>query len=860
MNYVPFRTARACALALLMTGPGAGSAQQVTVVNMIPISLSNETNRDSEPNVAVNPVNPQLIAASAFTPDPAGSGNGPIFVSTDGGNTWALIIKLPGGNRTVDVTLRFGTTSGVLYAGILRRDNTNLNILRTNNFLAPGLMTVLVNQPNDDQPWVEAVSTTLGTGVAVDRVYLGENALSLFPGRTATVYQSLNAATLPAPAGFAPVRIEARNNCAQDGPSIRPAIHPDGTIYAAFFRWTACATAPFTADVVVVRDGNWGTGTPQYAALLDGSDGQAGRLVATGVQIPWGMTLGTQRIGSQLAIAVDPRSSRTVYVSWADGTTGNNYTVRVRRSNDGGVTWTGDLRSITPATNPGLAITTEGKVGFLYQQLTGSTPTQRWETHLELSDDGFATTPTDLILADVPDANGSYTGTNPIGDYTNLVAVGERLYGVFSANNTPNSANFPNGVRYQRNVNFGTNTLLGVDSITPVPVSIDPFFFAVAQEVPEFEYAAKLICGVQRDPRDMRLTRGFYGTAISIHNPNDSTVVFFKKLALTFPPEEQRAGRVIPIAYDTLRTDEALEVDCMDILRRLFPNGFPLGYIKGFVVIQSPASLDVTAVYTASSLDREGNVVGHSSIDVEQIRERRKERVTPPPPPTEELDHFKVYEVGTVPVNLRVRLTDQLDTVPKAVSLDSLTHFANPTRKVHAGAPVSEMDTVRHLNWYAISQPQPEPRRTIRYLNQFGQHSVNIRDPRFLLVPTQKTSIEGSAFPDDLDHYKCYEVIAVNTMPDLPVVMLDDQFGSGQSVQVGKPRYFCLPAIKETGTAVPRDIVNAEYHLAVYDITPETREREISVRDQFGERRLNVRRSVLLAVPTTKQAVVTHEN
>jgi hypothetical protein len=40
--------------------------------------------------------------------------------------------------------------------------------------------------------------------------------------------------------------------------------------------------------------------------------------------------------------------------------------------------------------------------------------------------------------------------------------------------------NVPNGVKYQRNANFTTTTLLGLDNTTPVPSSIDPFFFKVA--------------------------------------------------------------------------------------------------------------------------------------------------------------------------------------------------------------------------------------------------------------------------------------------------------------------------------------------------------------------------------------------
>ena len=96
---------------------------KISIVNMIPKSLSGESNQDSEPNLAVNPNNPLQIAATAFTPNPTGGTLAPIFISSDGGATWALNAIVPGataGFPTGDITTKFGGTSNVLYGGILR--------------------------------------------------------------------------------------------------------------------------------------------------------------------------------------------------------------------------------------------------------------------------------------------------------------------------------------------------------------------------------------------------------------------------------------------------------------------------------------------------------------------------------------------------------------------------------------------------------------------------------------------------------------------------------------------------------------------------------------------------------------------
>ena len=466
----------------------------LVVVNMIPNNRSGETNQDSEPNITVDPSNPSRIAGSAFTPNLAANPNAPIYVSTNGGLTWALASIVPSSDALVgtgDITVKFAA-SGTLYAGILVRPSAALrmNILRTPNFISGATMTVLVDRTppagRPDQPWVHAMTSLGGGGAGLDRVYVGSNDRpGTGTGFTATIDRSLDGvgATPPPPSGFTINRIETRattwfsGSGPQDAPPIRPAAHPDGTVYAVFCApRSTSGTTILVSDIVVVRDDNWASGASPWGALTDPSDGNAGRLVRTAQNVAWFTTMGQERLGPNLAIAVDPRNSDRVYIAYVD-TAGSNSTIHVLRSTTRGASWSGsDLRTINNAWNPGLAINSRGRIGLLYQQLTGSGASQRWVTHLELTSNDWATAATDFVLATVPANTPAPTFQPYIGDYANLVSLGKDFYGIFSANNTPNNANFPNGVTYQRNANFGTQTLLANDNTTPVAVSIDPFF------------------------------------------------------------------------------------------------------------------------------------------------------------------------------------------------------------------------------------------------------------------------------------------------------------------------------------------------------------------------------------------------
>ena len=488
------------ALVLALLGPSPTLlGQSLTgfnfrIVDMIPNSQSDEANFDSETNIAVNPANSQIIVGSAFTFDPGGgTALAPVFVSVDGGGTWALNNIVPSGNgATGDISLGYGTSSSNMYAGILRGGSSFREmLLRTNDPAGAAAMTTLVDRSTEtiDQPFVSATSTVDAVGTMEDRVFVGANnfgdrSSAGGDGKTAEVTLSNNAASGP-PSGFVTRRIESRSTFGQDYPAIRTAIHNCGTVYAIYYSWTSSAGSSFTnkCDVVVVRDDNFGSGSTPFRALLDASDNNPGQRVVTNRTVPaFGSTaLGRNRlVGSNLAIAVDPTNASTVVIGWCDRVSLTDYTLHVSRSTDGGRTWSADLLTITNATNPGIAITNGGRIGVIYQQLTGTGSTSQWETHFRSTAQG-GTAWTDDVLSTFLDSDLAASNWSPsLGDYLDVQAVGASFYGVFPAGNRAVSSNFPHGVTYQRNAKWTDQTLLGTDGKTPIGVSVDPFFFCIA--------------------------------------------------------------------------------------------------------------------------------------------------------------------------------------------------------------------------------------------------------------------------------------------------------------------------------------------------------------------------------------------
>jgi len=131
-------------------------AVKVKLVNMIPQSQSNESNNDSEANVAVNIADPRILGGTAFT----ATVNAVIFLSSDGGDTWIEAPIVPAG--TGDYNAKF--TRNALYCGDLVF--ATLAVFQSFDTLSLLPMVQIDAEPNIDQPWM-AVETVQHTPTGI---------------------------------------------------------------------------------------------------------------------------------------------------------------------------------------------------------------------------------------------------------------------------------------------------------------------------------------------------------------------------------------------------------------------------------------------------------------------------------------------------------------------------------------------------------------------------------------------------------------------------------------------------------------------------------------------------------------------
>lgn len=216
------------------------------------------------------------------------------------------------------------------------------------------------------------------------------------------------------------------------------------------------------------------------------------------------------------------------------------------------------------------------------------------------------------------------------------------------------------------------------------------------------------------------------------------------------------------------------------------------------------------------------------------------------------LDHYLLYEVieGTS-VDVTISLDDQFGEEPEVGVYEPLI-FANPVQKtiVDTGEVTEIMNPEVHGVGYYIEGEYFA--REVEVVNQFGEQSLDVSGPYFLVVPSEKISWEQLP-----DHYKFYEVDGKTALPVEEVVQLVDQFGTFNAT-VGKAEVFGNPVEKEHDgvTLTPISDPNRHYTLyeLVYDWEVDSVTRSVEVSNQFQDKvELTVWGPVMLAVPTQKE-------
>jgi hypothetical protein len=518
---------------------------------------------DTEPSIAVNPVDPMKIAVVSFSENWGPNRMAPVWKSDDGGATWRKVFQIPqpapGLGGPGDQKIAFDA-AGRLYVAELgsspRRDFIYRQTGAPDAPLTPGVAY------GDDQPHLD-VDRTAGGG-CLNRLY--SPWLNFGPANPrSTVSESTN---------FGGAMTDhAVGSPAFPNRTSRIALAPDGKAYVVYktregsvpFSMPGSAGSDFeNAHFNVVRSDDCGI---TWTAL-----GAAGVSVhgASAVQ-----TLFTTRFGnatkgkvararsSDAWIAVDPGSGH-IYVAFVSRDTSNFAQIYVARSIDQGASWT--TTRVTDGTHhagyPTVAVTDEGAVGVLYIDFDDSGKATLFRHRFATSVDNGATWADEILQTMDPAPIFNAASGFLWGDYEGLTAAGSSFYGVFTG-----------------------------QSIGRGRLQLDPIFFKVDVAQPSLlQYAIKFICGKPDTPV---AAPGIYYTAINVHNPG-SAVAFRKKVAVALPGEN--AGKVSRFFKAKLGPDEALEIDCPDILKHAEARGF----LKGFVVIEVASELDVVAVYTAS--------------------------------------------------------------------------------------------------------------------------------------------------------------------------------------------------------------------------------------------------------------------
>ena len=430
----------------------------VVVNNTDPNLKNTNTSGDSEPSIAVNPVNPAEVDILAFS----GSWgvNAPLWHSSNGGNVWTLeqtIPRPPGlsafgcpcdqapdygrSNRLSAVFLDLDNFGIDAYSGTTT-DPTSVSAWQ---WFVIGGNTQRTNQQgtgNADQPWL--LVNRDPDNQAQDDVYVAYDNFSGAPDMRVAVAPGSDPPdfTIDSLAGFSQGAVNPGQRLAVD--------HRNGAVYTLFQQ---CPTNVqncnnISADPKTI---NWFLNRSTDGGKTWGLNGSAsGIQVATGQSSQPQPKFGTVNalLGGVNHVTVDPNNS-DVYVVFGnrDPNTRNNRLSIVRLTDDGhgGLTIgtphfvTGQVQAALPSV--AIAKNRTGTIGVLYMVYNGIDPKSGFPAFTAMiagsNDHGvtFKSFKLETFLSPAKDTGD--TRQRVLGDYLQLKSVGRTFFGVFPGNGVP---------------------------------------------------------------------------------------------------------------------------------------------------------------------------------------------------------------------------------------------------------------------------------------------------------------------------------------------------------------------------------------------------------------------------------------
>jgi len=237
------------------------------------------------------------------------------------------------------------------------------------------------------------------------------------------------------------------------------------------------------------------------------------------------------------------------------------------------------------------------------------------------------------------------------------------------------------------------------------------------------------------------------------------------------------------------------------------------------------------------------------------------------------VDHFLCYtatspRTSTAPgftVPPGVRLINQFSQQGFVPGIGAVDLHCNPTQKTAANRVTRITNPNAHLLCWNLDTATVQT-ETVVVTNQFGQGELKASTPSQLCVPSWKSlqapPKNNVVAPAGLSHFTCYAVAyAAATAPQFrppSSVLVKDQFSAKPvAVRVGAPKLLCLPTTKILPSGVSYPMLNATTHLLCFAVSATPRKTPVFDQNQFGHGKVNVLKTSLLCLPSTKVVVGT---